>query len=60
MPDENGAVLDGDRARAFFGQYSMALGSTGNLGTPIRARSGSHRSLAAGLSAPAPRGTIAQ
>ena len=29
------AVLDSDRARAFFGQYKIAVGSTGNLGLSI-------------------------
>jgi D-serine dehydratase len=29
------AVLDSDRARAFFGRYKIAVGSTGNLGLSI-------------------------
>lgn len=29
------ALLDSDRARAFFGRYSIAVGSTGNLGLSI-------------------------
>lgn len=29
------AVLDSDKARAFFGRYSIAVGSTGNLGLAI-------------------------
>jgi D-serine dehydratase len=33
--DDDYAVLDSDRARAFFGQYKMAVGSTGNLGLSI-------------------------
>ncbi|MCT9809213.1 D-serine ammonia-lyase [Acidovorax sp. Be4] len=33
--DDDYAVLDSDRARAFFGQYKIAVGSTGNLGMSI-------------------------
>jgi D-serine dehydratase len=34
-PGDNYAVLDSDAARAFFGQYKIAVGSTGNLGLSI-------------------------
>ncbi|PWB31407.1 D-serine ammonia-lyase [Pseudomonas sp. SDI] len=34
-PDDNYAKLDSDAARAFFGGYSVAVGSTGNLGLSI-------------------------
>lgn len=34
-PGDDYAVLDSDAARAFFGQYSIAVGSTGNLGLSI-------------------------
>lgn len=34
-PGDDYAVLDSDRARAFFGQYGIAVGSTGNLGLSI-------------------------
>lgn len=33
--DDDYAVLDSDKARAFFGQYKIAVGSTGNLGMSI-------------------------
>lgn len=33
--DDDYAVLDSDRARAFFGGYKIAVGSTGNLGLSI-------------------------
>jgi D-serine dehydratase len=33
--DDDYAVLDSDQARAFFGQYKIAVGSTGNLGMSI-------------------------
>ncbi len=33
--DDDYAVLDSDEARAFFGQYKIAVGSTGNLGLSI-------------------------
>ena len=33
--DDDYAVLDSDPARAFFGQYKIAVGSTGNLGMSI-------------------------
>lgn len=33
--DDDYALLDSDRARAFFGRYSIAVGSTGNLGLSI-------------------------
>lgn len=33
--DDDYALLDSDRARAFFGQYRIAVGSTGNLGLSI-------------------------
>ena len=35
QPGDDYASLDSDRARAFFGQYSVAVGSTGNLGLSI-------------------------
>lgn len=34
-PGDDYAVLDSDAARAFFGQYGIAVGSTGNLGLSI-------------------------
>lgn len=34
-PGDDYALLDSDRARAFFGQYRIAVGSTGNLGLSI-------------------------
>lgn len=34
-PGDNYALLDSDAARAFFGQYRIAVGSTGNLGLSI-------------------------
>lgn len=34
-PGDDYAVLDSDAARAFFGQYKIAVGSTGNLGLSI-------------------------
>lgn len=34
-PGDDYAKLDSDAARAFFGQYSIAVGSTGNLGLSI-------------------------
>lgn len=34
-PGDDCAVLDSDAARAFFGQYGIAVGSTGNLGLSI-------------------------
>lgn len=34
-PGDDYAALDSDRARAFFGQYGIAVGSTGNLGLSI-------------------------
>ncbi|GAA3537500.1 D-serine ammonia-lyase [Zobellella aerophila] len=34
-PDDNYACLDSDAFRRFFGQYSIAVGSTGNLGLSI-------------------------
>ena len=33
--DDDYALLDSERARAFFGQYTIAVGSTGNLGMSI-------------------------
>jgi D-serine dehydratase len=33
--DDDYAVLDSDNARAFFGRYKIAVGSTGNLGMSI-------------------------
>ncbi|MFJ7881986.1 D-serine ammonia-lyase [Pseudomonas sp. NPDC096917] len=33
--DDDYALLDSDKARAFFGQYKIAVGSTGNLGMSI-------------------------
>ena len=33
--DDDYAVLDSEKARAFFGQYKIAVGSTGNLGMSI-------------------------
>jgi D-serine dehydratase len=33
--DDDYALLDSDKARAFFGQYKIAVGSTGNLGLSI-------------------------
>ena len=33
--DDDYAALDSDKARAFFGQYRIAVGSTGNLGLAI-------------------------
>lgn len=33
--DDDYALLDSERARAFFGQYKIAVGSTGNLGMSI-------------------------
>lgn len=33
--EDDYAVLDSDHARAFFGQYKIAVGSTGNLGMSI-------------------------
>lgn len=35
QPGDSYARLDSDAARAFFGQYSVAVGSTGNLGLSI-------------------------
>ncbi|MDD0977144.1 D-serine ammonia-lyase [Pseudomonas fontis] len=35
LPGEPYSQLDSDEARAFFGQYSIAVGSTGNLGLSI-------------------------
>lgn len=35
QPGECYSKLDSDQARAFFGQYSIAVGSTGNLGLSI-------------------------
>ena len=34
-PDEDHALLDSDDCRAFFGQYTIQVGSTGNLGLSI-------------------------
>ncbi|WP_409280673.1 D-serine ammonia-lyase [Pseudomonas defluvii] len=35
QPGDNYSTLDSDEARAFFSQYSIAVGSTGNLGLSI-------------------------
>lgn len=35
MPGDDYAALDSEKARAFFGRYKIAVGSTGNLGLSI-------------------------